>query len=168
MKICTLNGRCVLFLFVFFLSRFRIITYVFLFSNNVTGLCYEAEEVGTVNDEQIETRSSRRMAYKSRKNTQSRSMTSDLKGQLSKARLVRVPCVPMKDRVQEEYVLPEVQNPSQDAVTQCKKSLAVRGRRIPTKVPATPEVTPSRRGDLSFARKSLRPSGNDSMSSTKE
>lgn len=138
----------------FFLPCFRLITYICLFPNNVTGRCYEAKEVGTVNDE---TRSSQRMAYKARASSQSRLMNSDIKSQLSRARLVRVLYVSMKDRVQEE-----VQNSSQDAVTECEKSVAVRGRRIPEKVPATPDVTPSRRGCLSFARKSPRPSGNDS------
>lgn len=146
-------------LFLFLL--FCLITYVCLFSNNVTGRCYEAKEVGTVNDEQLETRSSQSMAHKVRANSQSTLMTSDFKSQLSRARPVTVPCVSMKDKVQKE-----VQNTSQDAVTECKKSVAVRGRRIPKKVPATPDVTPSRQSFLSFTRKSPRPSGNDSRSNT--
>lgn len=122
----------------------------------MTGSCFEAKAVGTVSDEQIETRSSQRRTYKARANSQSRSMTSGLKSQLSRARLVRAPCVSMKDRVQEERVLPEVQNPSQDA--ECEKPVAVRGRRIPKKVPAAPVVVPSRRGFRGSARKSPRPS----------
>lgn len=126
----------------------------------MTGSCYEAKEVGTVSDEQIETRSSQRRTYKTRARSQSRPMTSDSKSQLSRARLVRAPRVSKKDRVQEERVLPKFQNLSQDAVTECEKSVAVRGRRIPKKVPATPVVTPSSQVFRGSARKSPRPSGN--------
>lgn len=70
------------------------------------------------------------MVYKAKENSQSRSMTSDLKSQLSKARLGSVPRVSMKDRVQEKHMFPEVRKPGKDAETEFKKCVAVRRRCI--------------------------------------
>lgn len=85
------------------------------------------------------------MAYEARANSQSRSMTSDLKSQLSRARLGRVPRVSMKDRIQEERMLPEVWNPDKDAETKCKKICCFEGT-----------SHSNRQGCLSFVRKSPR------------
>lgn len=117
-----------------------------LFSNNVTGRCYEAKGVGTVSDEQIETRSSQRRTYEARAHCESRPMTSNLKSQLSRIRLVRAH-ISVKDRVQEnsnqvKHVLPEVQETScissQDRVAESEKSsVGVRGQWALKKVPTT-------------------------------
>lgn len=128
-----------------------------LLSNNVTGRCYEAEAVGTVSDEQIETRSSRRRTYEARADCESRPMTSNLKSQPSRVRLVTAH-ISIKDRAQEnsnqvKHVLPEVQETScissQDIVAESEKSsVGVRGHRAPKKVPTTPVRSTSADFDL--------------------
>lgn len=147
-----------------------------LFSNNVTGRCYEAKGVGTVSDEQIETRSSQRRTYEARADCESRPMTSNLKSQLSRVRLVRAH-ISIKDRVQEnsnqvKNVLPEVQETgcisSQDIVAESEKSsVGVRGHRALKKVPTTPVsstsaefdvVTPTKEDIRGSAHGSPRPS----------
>lgn len=147
-----------------------------LFSNNVTGRCYEAKGVGTVSDEQIETRSSQRRTYEARTDCESRPMTSNLKSQLSRVRLVRAH-ISIKDRVQEnsnqvKNVLPEVQETScissQDIVAESEKSsVGVRGHRALKKVPTTPVsstsaefdvVTPTKEDIRGSAHRSPRPS----------
>lgn len=142
-----------------------------LFSNIVTGRCYEAKGVGTVSDEQIETRSSQRRTYEARADCESRPMTSNLKSQLSGVRLVRAH-ISIKYRVQEntnqvKHVLLEAQETScissQDIVAESEKSsVGVRGHRALKNVSSTSAefdvVTPTKEDIQGSARRSPRPS----------
>lgn len=147
-----------------------------LFSNNVTGRCYEAKGVGTVSDEQIETRSCQRRTYEARADCESRPMTLNLKSRLSRVRLVRAH-ISAKDRVQEnsnqvKHVLSEVQETScvssQDRVAESENSsVGVRGRRALKKVPTAPVsststefdiATPTKEDKRGSAHRSPRPS----------